>query len=108
MVEKEKPDWLKMKSSDVESLIVQLGQEGKSPSQIGIILRDAHGIPKVELITKKRIKEVLLENKIDVKSDKQMWTEKIDKLNKHLNTNRKDYTARIKLVKNTWIVNKLN
>ena len=39
------PLWVRYKSKELELLIVKLAKEGKTPSQIGVILRDTYGIP---------------------------------------------------------------
>ena len=101
----EKPDWLKMKPSDVEKLIIELGRQGNPPEKIGLILRDKHGIPKAKLITKK-ISMVLKENKIGIKSAKDSASERSEQLKKHIAQNKHDNTAKKALTKRLWIINK--
>ena len=55
---KENPKW-SPKAKDVEKLILELSADGKSSSEIGIILRDMHGVPSVKLATGKSISSVL-------------------------------------------------
>ena len=55
---KESPKW-SPKAKDVEKLILELSADGKSSSEIGIILRDMHGVPSVKLATGKSISSVL-------------------------------------------------
>ncbi|KAI6221424.1 40S ribosomal protein S13 [Aphelenchoides fujianensis] len=38
------PTWLKTTSADVEEHIERLARKGLRPSQIGVILRDSHGV----------------------------------------------------------------
>ena len=55
---KENPKW-SPKAKDVEKLVIELSAEGKSSSEIGIILRDTHGVPSVKLATGKSISKIL-------------------------------------------------
>jgi hypothetical protein len=43
------PSWLKTSPEEVVEQITKLARKGLSPSQIGVILRDSHGIPQVRL-----------------------------------------------------------
>jgi small subunit ribosomal protein S15 len=51
------PRWLRYRKAEISRLIIKLAKEGKSPAQIGMILRDQYGIPSVRSIT--RISHVL-------------------------------------------------
>ena len=53
------PSWVRYKDKEVELLIVELAKEEKTPSQIGLILRDIYGIAYVKQIAGKRITKVL-------------------------------------------------
>ena len=39
------PKWLTMSPSVVVDLITKFAKKGMTPSQIGVLLRDQHGIP---------------------------------------------------------------
>lgn len=41
------PSWLKSTPEEVCEHIFKLAKKGLSPSQIGVILRDSHGVPQV-------------------------------------------------------------
>ncbi len=56
------PEWCPYTKEEVEDLVVRLARAGYPPSQIGIILRDTHGIPLVNQITGKKIVKILKEN----------------------------------------------
>lgn len=45
------PLWLKTTPEQVADQICKLAKKGASPSQIGVILRDAHGIAQTKIIT---------------------------------------------------------
>ncbi len=41
------PSWCKTTSPEVTDSICKLARKGMTPSQIGVVLRDSHGIPQV-------------------------------------------------------------
>ena len=43
--------WLKVTASQVEENVIKLAKKGLTPSQIGVILRDQHGIAQVKSVT---------------------------------------------------------
>lgn len=53
------PTWLKMTSAEVEDRIDKLAQKGLSPSQIGVVLRDSHGVAQVRRVTGNKIVRIL-------------------------------------------------
>ena len=57
-----KPDWVTYSNEEIEEMILKFNREGKSTSEIGIILRDQYGIPKVKDVTGERITEILKRN----------------------------------------------
>lgn len=99
--EKKKPDWVKIKPAEVEKLIVELGKSGETPAKIGVALRDKHGVPKAKLFGK-RISQVLKESKIKVVPEKELIQNKINALNKHMEKNKHDQSAKKKLIKQLW------
>jgi small subunit ribosomal protein S15 len=102
----EKPGWVKMKPAEVEKIVVELAKEGKTPAQIGLILRDKHGVPKAKLLGK-RIKDILTENKVEYKSDQNIIEGHIEPLKAHILKNKHDYTASRALTKKLWAVHNL-
>ena len=48
------PTWLKLSSEDVKDQIYKLAKKGLTPSQIGVILRDSHGVAQVSILVDKR------------------------------------------------------
>jgi small subunit ribosomal protein S13e len=42
------PQWMKMTSDEVKDQIFKLAKKGLTPSQIGVILRDSHGVAQVQ------------------------------------------------------------
>ena len=53
------PSWVQISASDLTEKIVQMAKRGQSPSQIGVILRDQHGIPQVKGVTGSKILRIL-------------------------------------------------
>ncbi|MBA0564190.1 hypothetical protein Golob_009145 [Gossypium lobatum] len=53
------PSWLKISSQDVEENICKFAKKGLTPSQIGVILRDSHGIAQVKSVTGSKILRIL-------------------------------------------------
>ncbi|WAR01277.1 RS13-like protein [Mya arenaria] len=53
------PTWLKLTSEDVQEQIFKLAKKGLTPSQIGVILRDSHGVAQVRFVTGNKILRVL-------------------------------------------------
>ena len=58
----EKPEWVMYSNEEIEEFILKFNKEGKSTSEIGIILRDTYGIPSVKDVTGERITEILIRN----------------------------------------------
>ena len=86
------PTWVRYKPKEVELLIVKLSKEGKTPSQIGLYLRDTYGIPDVMTFTGKKITKILGEKKLlpDVPEDLRALIKKAAKIRKHREDNRQD------------------
>ena len=45
------PAWLKTTPDTVVDQICKLAKKGATPSQIGVVLRDSHGIAQVKIVT---------------------------------------------------------
>ena len=57
-----RPDWIMYSNEEIEEFIVKFKREGKSASEIGVILRDQYGIPSVKEVTGEKITEILRKN----------------------------------------------
>lgn len=86
------PSWVTFSASEVESLVVRYSRDGLTPSQIGIKLRDQYSIPLVQMVTDKRIGEILRENDLmpEMPEDLENMVRKAVGLQKHLKDNRGD------------------
>jgi|SRR3989338_2390722 len=101
----EKPDWIKMKSNEVEALVLEIAKSERSRPKIGLILRDKHGIPKVKL-TGKKLSKILEDNKVNFLTDKEIIQKKVKTLENHISNNKHDYSAKKSLTKEIWVLNK--
>lgn len=45
------PAWLKTTPDQVVDQICKLAKKGATPSQIGVVLRDSHGVAQVKFVT---------------------------------------------------------
>lgn len=53
------PYWLRLTPSNVKDRIYQLAKKGMTPSQIGVIFRDSHGVAQVKWVTGNKILRIL-------------------------------------------------
>lgn len=95
-VKKTVPSWTRYKTKEVELLIIKFAKEGKTPSQIGLTLRDVYGIPDVKTLTKKRITQILKEKKHlqEIPEDLMALIKKSVLIRQHREDNHKDMTAK--------------
>ena len=92
----EMPGWVTYSEKEVEKLVLKYKKEGKSTSEIGMILRDKYGVPSVKSITKKRITGILKENNLtrEIPEDLLNLIQRLVMLKTHLEKNHKDQTAK--------------
>lgn len=88
----EAPEWSNTDTHEIEKVVVDLQKAGKSTSEIGLVLRDKHGVPSVKLVTGKRIGEILDEKGLtpDYPEDLRNLIVKALGMRKHLAENKKD------------------
>merc|ERR1719514_37160 len=77
------PSWCKVSATDVEEHVCKLAKKGLTPSQIGVILRDSHGIAQVRSVTGSKILRML---------------KKAVQVRKHLDKFRQDKDAKFRLI----------
>jgi len=90
------PTWIRYQTKELEMIIGKLAKEGKTASEIGLILRDSYGIPNTKLITGKRIQQLLGEKKLlpQIPEDLMALMKKSVMLRKHMEMNKQDQTAK--------------
>ena len=88
----EPPTWSNSNKEEIEKAIVQLANQGKTSSQIGMILRDRNGVPDVHLAAGKKIFTIMKEKNVapSVPEDIRNLIVKVLDLKKHLDRNPKD------------------
>lgn len=90
-----KPTWVRYEPKEIERLIHKFAKEGKTSSEIGIILRDSYGVPSVKLLTGKSITELLAEKKLlpELPEDVIALMKRSVTIRKHLEANKHDMSA---------------
>ena len=94
------PNWLKLSPDDVKEQIYKLAKKGLTPSQIGVILRDSHGVAQVRFVTGNKILRILKSKGLapDLPEDIYYLIKKAVSIRKHLERNRKDRDAKFRLI----------
>ena len=88
--------WITYSKEEIEKIIIKLAKEGKKQSEIGMILRDLYGIPKVKEITKETLSQTLKKNEAypELPEDLSSLIKKHIMIIKHYEKNHKDQTAK--------------
>ena len=87
------PEWSDVDAGAIEARVVELAEEGHSPSQIGLKLRDegvqGTPIPDVQLATDKKVTEILNEHNADadLPEDLRNLLERAVRLREHMADN---------------------
>jgi len=94
------PAWAKATPAEVTDLIKKLARKGLTPSQIGVLLRDQHGVPQVASITGSKVLRVLKASGLapDVPEDLYHMIKKAVSMRKHLERSRKDRDGKFRLI----------
>lgn len=89
------PTWNRYKSKEVELLVVKLVKEGKTSSEVGIILRDSYGVPNVKQLVGKSISQLIKEKNMstELPEDLNALIKRAALVRKHLEKNKKDMSA---------------
>ena len=95
-----KQPWVSYSNEEIEKLIVKLAKSNHTASQIGLILRDRYGIPDVQVITSKKISQILKEHNAypKIPEDLIALIKREIELSKHLESNKKDSSAQRGLI----------
>ncbi|MHC1602788.1 MAG: 30S ribosomal protein S15 [Methermicoccaceae archaeon] len=86
------PEWTIYSGEEVERLVLKLWADGKSTSEIGIVLRDQYGVPDVALACGKKILKIVESagHAPSIPEDIGKLIEKAVRLRKHIGNNKKD------------------
>merc|ERR1711866_29811 len=77
-----------------------MAKKGYTPSQIGVVLRDSHGIPQVKMIAGNKIVRILRAQGLapTLPEDLYCLIKKAVAVRKHLEKNRKDKDSKFRLI----------
>ena len=91
---------MKLASEDVQEQIFKLAKKGLTPSQIGVILRDSHGVAQVRFVTGNKILRILKAKGLaaEIPEDLYHLIKKAVNIRKHLERNRKDKDSKFRLI----------
>ena len=94
------PSWLEVSVDDLCDQIVKLAKKGMHPSQIGVLLRDQHGIPQVKSVTGNKILRILKKAGLapEIPEDLYHLIKKAVSMRKHLEFNNKDINCKYHLI----------
>ncbi|KAJ1567546.1 ribosomal 40S subunit protein S13 [Cladochytrium tenue] len=94
------PSWLKTTPEEVVESICKFAKKGLTPSQIGVILRDSHGIAQVRFVTGNKILRILKSKGLapEIPEDLYHLIKKAVAVRKHLERNRKDNDSKFRLI----------
>ncbi|GFW32478.1 40S ribosomal protein S13 [Trichonephila clavipes] len=94
------PTWLKLSPEEVTEQLCKLAKKGLTPSQIGVILRDSHGVAQVRWVTGNKILRILKAKGFapDLPEDLYHLIKKAVAVRKHLERNRKDKDSKFRLI----------
>eukprot|EP01083_Nonionella_stella_P052518 139311_1 len=94
------PSWCNVEAAKVETDIVSYAKKGMTPSQIGVMLRDSNGIPRVLAVTGSKILRILKQKGLapTIPEDLHHLIKKAVNVRKHLEKNRKDKDSKFRLI----------
>merc|ERR1712230_8132 len=94
------PTWFKSTPETVVENICKLARKGATPSQIGVVLRDSHGVAQVKVVTGNKILRILKSNGLapEIPEDLYFLIKKAVAVRKHLERNRKDKDSKFRLI----------
>eukprot|EP00796_Vickermania_ingenoplastis_P004097 gene4098-2944_t len=94
------PAWLKTTSRQVVDMVCQLSRKGKSPSAIGMELRDSMGISQVKNVTGRKILRILKHNGLapEIPEDLYCLVKRATAMRNHLQRQTKDRDTKYRLI----------
>lgn len=94
------PAWLKLERQEIVDQICKLAKKGLTPSQIGVVLRDSHGVGQVKNVTGAKLVRILKANGLaqEIPEDLYHLIKKAVAVRKHLEKNRKDKDSKFRLI----------
>ena len=92
-VSKRPPSWVVYQPDEVKGMIINLARQGKSPSEIGNILRDEYSVPLVKPIVGSGVLKILREAQLAPRIPEDLYNHMVQAttLRRHLERNLKDF-----------------
>ena len=87
--------WVKHKPKEIEDLVVKLAKKGHTSAQIGLLLRDQHGIPSVRM-SKLKVAAIMRKHDLYPELPEDMFNlvKRAVALQNHLSKNKRDYISK--------------
>ncbi len=84
----------------MDEIITKMSRKGMTPSMIGVVLRDSHGVPQVGSVTGSKVLRILKKNGLapEIPEDLYYMIKKAVVMRKHLEVNRKDKDGKFRLI----------
>ncbi|GAA5982812.1 hypothetical protein JCM10908_006798 [Rhodotorula pacifica] len=94
------PRWLNACPEEVNEHSFKLARKGLTPSQIGVVLRDSHGVAQVKSVTGNKILRILKTAGLapQIPEDLYCLIKKAVQVRKHLERNRHDKDSKFRLI----------
>lgn len=94
------PNWLKITPDEVVDMIIKMARKGKRPSEIGVFLRDWHGVGNVSWLTGNKILRIMRAKGLApaIPEDLYNLIKKAVATRKNLERNRRDKHGKYRLV----------
>jgi small subunit ribosomal protein S15 len=89
---KSTPSWVTYSADEAKAAVVKLAKDGLTAGQIGMALRDDHGVPLVKPLVGQSIGELLTENKVapQLPQDLKDLIERAERVQRHLAAHKGD------------------
>ena len=86
------PEWQSIDGNEVVEIVQKLAREGKTAAYIGLVLRDQHAVPSVQLATGKTMTQILQDANLapTIPEDLQNLMKRAVHLQGHLATHTRD------------------
>ncbi|MBI5061352.1 MAG: 30S ribosomal protein S15 [Candidatus Aenigmarchaeota archaeon] len=89
-----KADWVQYDKDEIEKLVVKLAKEGKTDSQIGMIMRDQYGIPKARKFGLRVANITNMHEKKEIPEDMFSLLKQVVVLHRHMEMHKYDSKAK--------------
>jgi len=93
-LKKIRQEWLIYDKNEVEKLIIKMAKEGKTSSQIGIMLRDQYGVPDSRVFGLRVRRVIEATTRKEVPEDLYNLMKRAVEVHRHLAGNKKDTKAK--------------